>query len=137
MEFGDDLGNSSNGGPDIRHKLLIFADFPEPMKEGNQGVGNDDRILFFGPGYHYLNGSLDVSDKREVYVAPGAWVEVRATWRITKKVSINTINGFCAIFREAFSSMNLLRLRSKFTVEGSYPLKDTDTSKLTLKCVIN
>ncbi|KAK7100585.1 dextranase-like [Littorina saxatilis] len=71
VEFDYDYG-SSNGGPDITDKLLVFADPPETQTPNK----HDSSVLYYDVGVHDLSGqkALDAHIK-EVYLAPGAWVK--------------------------------------------------------------
>ncbi|XP_046559002.1 dextranase-like [Haliotis rubra] len=71
VEFDYDYG-SSNGGPDITDRLLVFADPPETHKPNK----NDNSVLYYDVGLHNLNGQKQLdSHVKEVYLAPGAYVQ--------------------------------------------------------------
>nr|KAG5690875.1 hypothetical protein BaRGS_028907 [Batillaria attramentaria] len=69
VEFDND---QTGPDKDITDKLLVFADAPEssvPSKD-------DPSVLYYDVGMHDLNGQLAIPEGvKEVYLAPGAYVE--------------------------------------------------------------
>lgn len=69
---------------DIRHPVLVFADPPET----NVPSPEDPNVIYFSPGVHTLEQTLDIPSGTTVYLAGGAYVKGRLASNGAKRVKI-------------------------------------------------
>ncbi|KAK3083043.1 hypothetical protein FSP39_012479 [Pinctada imbricata] len=85
IEFDNDYGSYNR---EIINKLLVFVDPPEVQQ--NVPNPDDKGVLYYGRGVHDLNGQKELdSSIREVYLAPGAFVEGGFITRTNHPVKIH------------------------------------------------